>query len=204
MTVAGGPIDASGGDRAGGGFLDFEVLNGSFLMSASLNGAGGDGGDVILVGGTTLQTTASADINVSATGDAGSGGSIDLSASGDVSIAGDADGTGAVSADPTFTDGGDGADYGLTSDNGSITVTGQADMSAAAGGSGGALDFEAGLDLTVSVPMATMAGRDGTGGDVTFFAGRASACRSRWTHRAERSAEPSMPRPAPAPTSPAS
>ena len=174
MTVAGGPIDASGGDRAGGGFLDFEVLNGSFLMSASLNVAGGDGGDVILVGGTTLQTTASADINVSATGDAGSGGSIDLSASGDVSIAGDADGTGAVSADPTFSDGGDGADYDLTSDNGSITVTGQADMSAASGGFGGELDFEAGLDLTISNQMATMAaGVDGMGGDVTFLAGRA-------------------------------
>jgi hypothetical protein len=170
MTVAGGPIDASGGDRASGGFLDFEVVNGSFLMSAPLNVAGGDGGDVILVGGTTLQTTASADINVSATGDAGSGGSIDLSADGDVSVAGNADGTGAVSADPTFPDGGDGADYCLTSNNGSITVTGQADMSAAAGGSGGQLDFEAGLDLTVSKPMASMAtGADGMGGDVTFF-----------------------------------
>ena len=174
MTVAGGPIDASGGDRASGGFLDFEVVNGTYLMSAPLNVAGGDGGDVILVGGTTLQTTASADINVSATGDAGSGGSIDLSASGDVTIAGDADGTGAVSADPTFSDGGDGADYDLTSDSGSITVTGQADMSAASGGSGGELDFEAGLDLTISKPMATTAaGMDGMGGDVTFLAGRA-------------------------------
>jgi len=174
MTVAGGPIDASGGDRAGGGFLDFEVVNGSFVLSAPLNVPGGDGGDVILVGGTTLQTTAAADINVSASGDAGSGGSIDLSASGDVTVAGDADGTGAVSADPTFSDGGDGADYDLTSDSGSITVTGQADMSAASGGSGGEIDFEAGLDLTISRPMATTAaGVDGMGGDVTFLAGRA-------------------------------
>jgi hypothetical protein len=174
MTVAGGPIDAWGGYRRGGGFLDFEVVTGAFLMSAPLNVAGGDGGDVILVGGTTLQTTAAADINVSATGDAGSGGSIDLSASGDVTIAGNADGTGAVSADPTFGDGGDGADYALTSDNGSITVTGQADMSAASGGSGGGLDFEAGLDLTISQPMATTAaGADGMGGDVVFLAGRA-------------------------------
>ena len=174
MNLAGGPIDVSGGDRAGGGFLDAEVVNGSLVVSAPLSVPGGDGGDVILVGGTTLQTTAAADINVSATGDAGSGGSIDLSASGDVSVAGNADGTGAVSADPTFPDGGDGADYCLTSDTGSITVTGQADMSAAAGGTGGQIDFEAGLDLTVSKQMATMStGADGMGGDVTFFAGRA-------------------------------
>ncbi|HKA29714.1 MAG TPA: hypothetical protein VKH82_10080 [Candidatus Binatia bacterium] len=173
MTVAGGTVDASGGDRAGGGFIDIEVTNGSLLVSSTLSAPGGDGGDLILVGGTSLQTTASADIDVSASGDAGSGGSIDLSASGDLSIAGNADGTGAVSADPTFSDGGDGADYYLTSDTGSITVTGQADMSAASGGSGGQIDFEAGLDLTVLKPMATMStGADGVGGDVTFFAGR--------------------------------
>src|SRR5262245_27956635 len=130
MTVAGGTVDASGGDRAGGGFIDIEVTNGSLVVSSTLSAPGGDGGDLILVGGTSLQTTASADIDVSASGDAGSGGSIDLSASGDLSIAGNADGTGAVSADPTFSDGGDGADYCLTSDTGSITVTGQADMSA--------------------------------------------------------------------------
>src|SRR5262249_44025793 len=82
-------------------------------------------------------------------------------------------GTGAVSADPTFPDGGDGADYCLTSIIGSITVTGQANMSAASGGGGGALDFEAGLDLTISVPMATMStGADGFAGDVTFLAPR--------------------------------
>jgi hypothetical protein len=174
MTVGGEMIDASGGDRAGGGFIDIEVLSGSLMVSVPLNAPGGDGGDLILVGGTTLQTTASADINVSATGDAGSGGSIDLSASGDVSIVGNADGTGAVSADSTFNDGGDGADYDITSDTGSVTVTGQGDMSAAAGGTGGELDFEAGLDLTVSKPMATTStGADGMGGDVTFFAGRA-------------------------------
>jgi hypothetical protein len=174
MTVGGDKIDASGGDRAGGGFIDIEVVSGSLLVTAPLAAPGGDGGDVILVGGTTLQTTASADINVSATGDAGSGGSIDLSASGDVSIVGNADGTGAVSADPTFNDGGDGADYDITSDTGSVTVTGQGDMSAAAGGTGGELDFEAGLDLTVSKPMATTStGADGMGGDVAFFAGRA-------------------------------
>jgi hypothetical protein len=174
MTVAGDKIDASGGDHAGGGFIDIEVVSGSLLVTAPLAAPGGDGGDVILVGGTTLQTTASADINVSATRDAGSGGSIDLSASGDVSIAGNADGTGAVSADPSFNDGGDGADYDITSDTGSVTVTGQGDMSAAAGGTGGELDFEAGLDLTVSKPMTTMStGADGMGGDVTFFAGRA-------------------------------
>jgi hypothetical protein len=173
MTVAGGTVDASGGDRAGGGFIDIEVVNGSLVVSSTLSAPGGDGGDLILVGGTTLQTTASADINVSATGDAGSGGSIDLSASGDVTIASNADGTGAVSADPTFSDGGDGADYDITSDSGSITVTGQGDMSAASGGSGGQIDFEAGLDLTVTKPMATMStGADGVGGDVTFFAPR--------------------------------
>src|SRR5262245_6626132 len=173
MTVAGGTVDASGGDRAGGGFIDFEVVSGSLLVSAPMSAPGGDGGDLILVGGTTLQTTAAAGINVSATGDAGSGGSIDLSAGGDVTIAGDADGTGAVSADPTFNDGGDGADYDITSDSGSITVTGQADVSAAPGGLGGQIDFEAGLDLTVLKPMATMStGADGSGGDVTFLAGR--------------------------------
>src|SRR5262249_5060251 len=173
MTVAGGGLDASGGDRGSGGFIDIEVVNGSLVVSAPLDVRGGEGGDVLFVGGTTWQPPAAADINVSGTGDAGSGGSIDLSANGDLSIAGSATGTGAVSADPTFPDGGDGADYCLTSIIGSITVTGQANMSAASGGGGGGLDFEAGLDLTISVPMATMStGADGFAGDVTFLAPR--------------------------------
>src|SRR5262249_14130514 len=131
------------------------------------------GGEAAWLGGTGCRPPAAADINVSGTGDAGSGGSIDLSANGDLSIAGSATGTGAVSADPTFPDGGDGADYCLTSIIGSITVTGQANMSAASGGGGGGLDFEAGLDLTISVPMATMStGADGFAGDVTFLAPR--------------------------------
>src|SRR5262249_12766810 len=36
MTVAGGGLDASGGDRGSGGFIDIEVVNGSLVVSAPL------------------------------------------------------------------------------------------------------------------------------------------------------------------------
>src|SRR5262245_38085032 len=170
-SVAGGMIDVSGGDRGAGGVLDIEAISGSLTVSVPLSGPGGDGGDVVLGGGTSLQTTAAADINVSATGDAGSGGSVDISANGDITVAGAVDGTGAVSADPTFPVGGDGADYGITSIAGSVTVTGQSDVSAAAGGLGGSIDFEAGTDLTVSKSIAlSSTGPDGAGGDALFLA----------------------------------
>src|SRR5262249_23719920 len=154
--------------------LDVSGFDGSLLVASSMQASGGGGGDVTLGAGTSLQTTVTATIDVSATGDAGDGGSIDISAEGDIAIASAVSGAGGVSADPEFSVGGNGADYSIDSTDGSVTVSGAADLEGAAEGNAGSVDFEAGLDLTVSKPLSLhTAGEDGTGGDVTLEAGRA-------------------------------
>ena len=80
LTVTGGTIDASSGDMAFGGTISLQSLNGFTSVSVPLNASGGDAGEIDVTAGTTLQMSTAADLNVGATGDAGSGGEVDIEA----------------------------------------------------------------------------------------------------------------------------
>ena len=172
MTVDGSGLDVSGGDLGGAGFLTLEAETGSMNVTSPLKAFGADGGDIDISAGTTLTTSAAAQLNVDANGDAGSGGAVDLSAEGNIVIGGETIGSGTL---PDFQmdgkSGGDGADVDIFSNTGSVTLNGRITANAAAGGSGGTLDFEAGQNLTITKPIvATSGGLDGIGGDVFLTA----------------------------------
>ena len=126
MTVDGPGLDVSGGDLGGAGFLTLEAETGSMNLTSPLKAFGADGGDIDMSAGTTLQTSAAAQLNVDANGDAGSGGAIDLSAEGNIAdrwrdhrqrlAAGLPDG---------WEIGGDGADFDIFSNSGSVTINGR-------------------------------------------------------------------------------
>ena len=162
MTVDGPGLDVSGGDLGGAGFLTLEAATGSVNVTSPLKAFGGDGGDIDISAGTTLQTSSAAELNVDANGDAGSGGAIDLSAGGDIVIGGETIGRGSL---PDFQmdgrSGGDGADFDVFSNSGSVTINGRITINAAAGGSGGALDFEAAQNLTITKPIIAHEWRSG-------------------------------------------
>ncbi len=172
-SVSGSTMDASGGDMGSGGSIAIDALNGSLTVSVPLNAAGGDGGDIEMSAGTTMQTSSATAINVSATGDAGSGGDVDISGVNDVVVGADVTGTGspAVSSEDGQS-GGDGGDLEVTSDEGSVTINGKIDLTGAAAGYGGSVDIEAGLNVGFSRPVVAKSdGVDGGGGDVFFISG---------------------------------
>ena len=200
VDVDGPGLDVSGGDLGAAGFLTIEALTGSVDVTSPAEGLRGDGGDIEMSAATTLQTSSAAMINVDANGDAGSGGAVDLSAGGNVTVGGETIGTGSLpdfQMDGRF--GGDGADFDIFSDDGSVTINGRIDISAAAGGAGGTLDFEAAQNLSITKSVIAQSGAiDGIGGDFFLTAGGAYRCRcrrrSRSTSReASAAAAPSRP-----------
>ena len=135
LSFSGGTIDASSGDMAFGGTISLQSLNGSTTVTVPLNASGGDAGEIDVTAGTTIQMSTAALLSVGATGDAGSGGEVDIEATGDILIGGDSDGAGAPAASSTDQQsGGDGAGVSIISDTGSVTMNGKIDSSAAAGG----------------------------------------------------------------------
>ena len=161
MNVDGPGLDVSGGDLGAAGFLTIEALTGSVDVTSPLKAFGGDGGDIDISAGTTLQTSSAAEINVDANGDAGSGGAIDLSAEGNVTVGGETIGTGSLpdfQMDGRF--GGDGADFDVVSNGGSVAINGRIDNSAAAGGAGGTLDIEAAQNLSFTKSVIAPEWRD--------------------------------------------
>lgn len=176
-TVAGNRLDVAGGDLAAAGDIDVETVNGSVVISALLKASGGDGGEIAVTAGTTLQTLSTGVINVDANGDAGSGGSVDLNAIGDINVGGETIGTGAA------TDyreegraGGDGADYDVFSASGNVAINGKIDVTAAPGGAGGAVNMFAGGNLSLAKPILSQSdGIDGLGGDIFLSAGGAAS-----------------------------
>src|SRR4029453_16752055 len=123
--------------------------------------------------GTTLTTTSATTLNLSATGDAGSGGDIDISAVGNVVLGGEvvSNGTPAVSSEDQQS-GGDGGGYQVSPDTGSITINGRTELNGAAAGFGGSVDWEAATNLSFTkVIVAQADGIDGGGGDVFLVGG---------------------------------
>src|SRR4029453_12117114 len=170
---SGTSLDVSGGDMGAGGAISIDALAGSRMAGIPLNAKGGDGGDIEMSAGTTLTTTSATTMDLSATGDAGSGGDIDISAAGNIIVGGEANSTGtpAVSSEEGQA-GGDGGEYDISSDTGSITVNGKVTMNGAAAGFGGSVDWEAATHLAVSNTLTPQAdGIDGEGGDVFLVAG---------------------------------
>jgi hypothetical protein len=170
--TATGMLDVSAGDMGLGGEIDLTAQNDAMVVNAPQNTAGGDGGAICLLSGTTMQVAGGASMMANANGDAGSGGDVELESGGDMTVNADTDGTGSPAASSQdMQSGGDGADVTMISDNGKMTLNGKIDASAAAGGSGGNLDLEAGTDLTFSKQLfATSTGTFGFGGDVSLFA----------------------------------
>ena len=155
-----------------GGEIDLTAQNGAMVVNAPQNAAGGDGGNICLLSGTTMQVAGGATMMANANGDAGSGGEIDLESGGDMTVLADSDGTGSPAASSQdMQSGGDGADVSMISDKGKLTLNGKIDASGAAGGGGGNLDLEATTDLTFSKQLFAMStGAFGFGGDVSLFA----------------------------------
>src|SRR4029450_2320320 len=131
---SGTSLDVSGGDMGAGGSISIDALTGSLMAAIPLNAKGGDGGDIEMSAGTTLTTTSATTLDLSATGDAGSGGDIDISAVGNIIVGGEANSTGTPAASSQDQQsGGDGGDYDIFSDTGSITVNGKNTLNGAAG-----------------------------------------------------------------------
>src|SRR4029453_13985804 len=123
--------------------------------------------------GTTLTTTSATTLNLSATGDAGSGGDIDISAVGNIILGGEvvSNGTPAVSSEDQQS-GGDGGGYDVSSDTGSITINGRTELNGAAAGFGGSGDWGGGANPSFTKGIFAQAdGIDGGGGDVFLVAG---------------------------------
>ncbi len=175
-SVGGTRVDVTGGDLGGAGSISVEGATGSVVVSAPLKASGGDGGDIEVSAGTTLQTLSAAVLNVDANGDAGGGGSIDLSATGDLSVAGEIIGTGsATDFREEGRTGGDGADLDVFSGEGAVSLGGKIDVSAAPGGFGGSVDVFAGTNVTLTKALLSQSdGIDGLGGDVFIIAGGAA------------------------------
>src|SRR5262249_46577128 len=76
--TATGTLDVSAGDMGLGGEIDLTAQNGAMVVNAPQNAAGGDGGNICLLSGTTMQVAGGATMMANANGDAGSGGEIDL------------------------------------------------------------------------------------------------------------------------------
>jgi cysteine-rich repeat protein len=173
MTVTGTTMDVSGGDMAGGGSITIDALNGSLFVSTPLKATGGDGGDIELSAGTTLQTTSSAELNVNSNGDAGSAGSIDVSSFDALTLGGDSIGTGsATDFREEGRTGGDGADLDVFAENGNVAINGKVEINGAPGGAGGSVDIYAGGNLTFGKALLSQSdGVDGLGGDVLLTSG---------------------------------
>src|SRR5262245_9431945 len=175
ISVAG--LDASGGDQDGGGGDITLMSNGAITASGAIKAHGLDGGTVEMDGDGDVVTTKDATIEVQATGPAGSGGSVDVSAGGSATIAGDISGKGLedvpFDGEPAQS-GGDGADFGVDSINGNVTITADIDISGAPSGSGG--DFVVSADQDVAIAGKVLLRADGVwgfGSDFVFVdAGR--------------------------------
>ena len=87
--TASGMLDVSAGDMGLGGEIDLTAQNGAMVVNAPQNAAGGDGGDICLLSGTTMQLAAGATMMANANGDAGSGGDIELESGGDMTVLAD-------------------------------------------------------------------------------------------------------------------
>ena len=175
VTVDATVLDVSGGDQAFGGSIRLQAQTGSTVVRARLDAAGGDGGEISISAGSTLQVASDGMMIVSARGDAGSGGIIDIDAEGDITIATDSTGRGAapVSSEDAQ-NGGDGADVSVSSFGGNVSLSGSIDVGAAPGGFGGEVDLDAARDLTIASRVLTTGWTaNGSGGDVFLVAGGA-------------------------------
>ena len=162
-------VDATGGNLAYGGSVSFTANGGNVDLGTLVDLRGGDGGDLTVF--ATSQAIIRA-VDVSANGDAGSGGSVDILANG-VQLLGLISGDGSVAA--LDDSGGDGADITIEADFGDIVMSN--DMVAqgkGSDGSGGSIDMSAVGSITqqVGADMSLEgAGSFGYGGEVDIDAG---------------------------------
>jgi cysteine-rich repeat protein len=164
VTIGGTGILGSAGDRFGcGGFMDM-VTDGSVSVTAPIEFKGGDcdGGDVDIDVLGDITFSAAAVVNVIATYEFGSGGSLSLVAGGDVTNNGQVHATGAGTL---IEGGGDGGDLDVIATN--VTIAGQVDLTGAGpDGSGGFVDISALGLLRLSAPLLVVGAQEGVGGDV--------------------------------------
>jgi hypothetical protein len=139
-------VDASGGDRAGGGDASF-YATGSITGAGPVKCSGADGGSVYYEAGGAITTTSLATSDVGATGPDGSGGSFEAYGNDTVSLSGDVSGVGQPDVDQS---GGDGADFSAESLSGSIMLDALVDLSGAPSGYGGDIELDAWQDIVIT------------------------------------------------------
>src|SRR5262249_14344325 len=123
--------DVAAGDMGVGGEIDLTAQNGAMVVNAPQNAAGGDGGSICLLSGTTMQVAGGASMMANANGDAGSGGDVELEAGGDMTGNADTEGAGPPAARRQgMQGGGDGADGTQSSGHGEVTRNGKEDATA--------------------------------------------------------------------------
>ena len=183
--TASGPI---GGTNTGGGFGGEVSLTAVGLGSSGkidveapimvVGGPGGGGVDIFGTGNVTLGTTSSGKlIQADGTGDAGSGGAVNVTAGG--AIVGNAGSTDAISAVGSAAaiagnGGGCGGAVSLEAEDGPVTLGGTNGGLLAAGGPGGSagsicvMTDTSSTDVTLDVPLnAGTTGANGLGGCIT-------------------------------------
>ena len=162
-------IDASGGDRdGGGGFITVTSDAGATTIGAPIDAHGGgfDGGDVEFDANTNVVTTPAATIQIEAEGPGGSGGSLAINAEGQITLGGNVTGTPQGDQDNGS---GDGADVDLESDTGNISVTALVDVSGVEpDGDGGSFTAATDGDVTITGKIALQTPGAASGGDAEF------------------------------------
>ena len=162
-------IDASGGDRDGGGGLVTVISDaGKVTIAAPIDAHGGgfDGGDVEFDANTEVLTTPAGTIQIEAEGPGGSGGSLAVSAGGLITLGGNVTGTPQGDLDNGS---GDGGDVDLESDTGNILVTALVDVSGVEpDGDGGTFTASTDGDVTITGRIALQTPGAVGGGDAEF------------------------------------
>jgi hypothetical protein len=172
-VTIGGAIDTSGNGQDGcSGPVDVAATGGDVAIHApiTLKGPGVD--DITVTADGSIDSNAAGAIDASDTLPGDFAGSIMFTATGAGSVTLDGNITATATGDKD-NGGGFGGELDVFSQSGSIELAGQVDVGCSGPNAlGGVVDLEAGLDLTLSGPVAAGTGNAGTGGAVSMSAQR--------------------------------